>query len=112
MVDIPDTELDDEGKKEKRKQRLLKSNYDARMRMKAEKRAEKERIVSQGIIRVLPFRMSALTLYRPFQAEEKRKDEEAREADPIAWANKLRQDHLVSPRPVHIRHTSTDVILL
>jgi actin-related protein 5 len=57
MVDIPDAELDDEGKKEKRKQRLLKSNYDARMRMKAEKRAEKERIVSRGIIRVLPFRM-------------------------------------------------------
>ena len=46
LVDTPDDQLDEEGKKEKRKQKLLKSNYDARMRMKAEKKAEKERLVS------------------------------------------------------------------
>jgi actin-related protein len=45
LVDTPDDQLDEEGKKEKRKQKLLKSNYDARMRMKAEKKAEKERLV-------------------------------------------------------------------
>ena len=47
MVDVPDDQLDDEGKKEKRKQKLLKSNYDARMRMKAEKKAERARMVSR-----------------------------------------------------------------
>ena len=73
MVDVPDDQLDEEGKKEKRKQKLLKSNYDARMRMKAEKKAEKARV-----------------------AEEKRKDEESRAADPEAWAARLREDHAVS----------------
>jgi actin-related protein len=47
LVDVPDDQLDEEGKKEKRRQKLLKSNYDARMRMKAEKKAEKERVVSR-----------------------------------------------------------------
>lgn len=75
MVDVPDDQLDEEGKKEKRKQKLLKSNYDARMRMKAEKKAEKARV-----------------------AEEKRKDEESRAADPEAWAARLREDHAVSRR--------------
>lgn len=46
MVDVPDDQLDEEGKKEKRRQKLLKSNYDARMRMKAEKKVERARVVS------------------------------------------------------------------
>lgn len=46
LVDTPDEELNDEQIKEKRKQRLLKASYDARMRLKAEKLAEKARMVS------------------------------------------------------------------
>jgi actin-related protein 5 len=43
LVDIPDEELDEEQIKEKRKQRLLKANYDARMRAKEEKLLEQQR---------------------------------------------------------------------
>lgn len=50
MIDVPDDELDEEGIKEKRKQKLMKAGYDARMRMKAEKQAEKARIVSLSIL--------------------------------------------------------------
>lgn len=41
LVDIPDHELDEESIKEKRRQRLLKAGYDARMRAKAEKDEER-----------------------------------------------------------------------
>lgn len=37
LVDVPDEELNDEQKKEKRKQRLLKANLDARLKAKEEK---------------------------------------------------------------------------
>ncbi|ODV87940.1 hypothetical protein CANARDRAFT_26117 [[Candida] arabinofermentans NRRL YB-2248] len=37
LIDIPDADLDEEQIKEKRKQRLMKSNYDARQRAKLEK---------------------------------------------------------------------------
>ena len=40
LVEIPDHELDEERIKEKRRQRLLKAGYDARMRAKAEKLGE------------------------------------------------------------------------
>lgn len=40
LVDVQDTELDEEGLKEKRRQRLLKAGYEARQRAKAEKEAE------------------------------------------------------------------------
>ncbi|TKA31961.1 hypothetical protein B0A50_01206 [Salinomyces thailandicus] len=43
LLDIPDAELDEDGIKAKRQQRLLKSNHDARARAKAEKDAEKAR---------------------------------------------------------------------
>lgn len=45
LADVSDSELNEEDIKEKRKQKLLKSNYDARMRIKEEKkRAEEEKI--------------------------------------------------------------------
>ncbi|PKY05738.1 putative chromatin remodeling complex subunit [Aspergillus campestris IBT 28561] len=43
MLDIPDEELDEAGLKEKRHQRLMKSNVEARQRAKAEKEREKAR---------------------------------------------------------------------
>jgi len=67
LVDIPDEELDEDGRKQKRQQKLVKSSYDARQRARAEKDAEKARI-----------------------AEEGRRDEEARERDLESWANDKR----------------------
>lgn len=46
LISIPDAELNEEDLKEKRKQKLYKAGYDARMRMKAEKLAEKAKLVS------------------------------------------------------------------
>jgi actin-related protein 5 len=43
LLDIPDDQLDAEGLKQKRQQRLNKAGYDARMRAKAEKEAERRR---------------------------------------------------------------------
>ncbi|OGE56429.1 hypothetical protein PENARI_c003G04906 [Penicillium arizonense] len=43
MLDIPDDQLDEAGLKEKRHQRLMKSNVDARARAKEEKEREKAR---------------------------------------------------------------------
>lgn len=62
LLDTPDDQLDEEGIKQKRQQRLMKSNYDARQRAKIEKEKEKARI-----------------------AEEQRLDDERRETDPQGW---------------------------
>ncbi|KTW28032.1 hypothetical protein T552_01894 [Pneumocystis carinii B80] len=43
LLDIPDSELDEAGLKQKRHQRLMKSNYEARMRSKTEKQVKKAR---------------------------------------------------------------------
>jgi actin-related protein 5 len=43
LLDVPDEQLDAEGLKQKRQQRLNKAGYDARMRAKAEKEAERKR---------------------------------------------------------------------
>lgn len=43
LLDVPDEELDEAGLKEKRHQRLMKSNIEARQRAKAEKEREKAR---------------------------------------------------------------------
>ncbi|ODV94205.1 hypothetical protein PACTADRAFT_44513 [Pachysolen tannophilus NRRL Y-2460] len=43
LVDIPDDQLDEDEIKEKRKQRLMKSNFEARQRAKEEKLAEQKR---------------------------------------------------------------------
>jgi actin-related protein 5 len=67
LLDIPDDQLDDEGIKQKRQQRLMKSNYDARQRAKIEKEKEKARI-----------------------AEEQRLDDQRRETDPQGWIDERR----------------------
>ena len=67
LLEIPDDQLDEEGIKQKKQQRLLKSNYDARQRAKAEKEREKARI-----------------------AEEERADNERRESDLDGWVEERR----------------------
>ena len=67
LLDVPDEELDEEGLKQKRAQRLLKANHDARARAKAEKDAEKAR-----------------------QAEIQRLDDARREADLDSWVEERR----------------------
>lgn len=68
LLEVPDDQLDEAGLKQKRQQRLLKSNHDARARAKAEKEAEKARI-----------------------AEEARLDEERRTNDLEGWLEDKRQ---------------------
>ena len=67
LLDIPDEELDEERLKQKKAQRLLKSNHEARARAKAEKEAEKAR-----------------------QAEIQRLDDARREADLDSWVEERR----------------------
>lgn len=43
LAEVPDVELSEEQVKEKRRQKLLKANYDARMRAKEEKQKEEEK---------------------------------------------------------------------
>ncbi|KAJ5467935.1 hypothetical protein N7475_005687 [Penicillium sp. IBT 31633x] len=69
MLDIPDDQLDEAGLKEKRHQRLMKSNVDARQRAKEEKEREKARI-----------------------EEEERLDRETRENDFENWIAKRRNN--------------------
>ncbi|KAG0159661.1 hypothetical protein PDIDSM_7184 [Penicillium digitatum] len=69
MLDIPDDQLDEAGLKEKRHQRLMKSNFDARLRAKEEKEREKARI-----------------------EEEERLDRETRENDFENWIAKRRNN--------------------
>jgi actin-related protein 5 len=45
LIDRPDADLTEDEIKEKRKQKLYKAGYDARMKIKAEKAAEKARVV-------------------------------------------------------------------
>ena len=67
LLDVPDDQLDEEGIRQKRQQRLMKSNHDARARAKAEKEKEKARV-----------------------AEEQRLDDERREKDPEGWIEERR----------------------
>ncbi|KZM27846.1 DNA repair [Ascochyta rabiei] len=67
LLEVPDDQLDEEGIKQKRQQRLMKSNYDARLRARVEKEKEKAR-----------------------QAEEQRLDDERRETDPDGWIGERR----------------------
>jgi actin-related protein 5 len=67
LLEVPDDQLDEDGLKQKKQQRLMKSNYDARMRAKAEKERERARI-----------------------AEEERLDNERRENDPEGWIEERR----------------------
>ncbi|RFU75221.1 actin arp5 [Trichoderma arundinaceum] len=68
LLDVPDEELDEAQLKQKRQQRLLKSNHEARARAKAEKEAEKARV-----------------------AEEERQDQERRENDLEGWLDEKHQ---------------------
>ncbi|KAF7559073.1 hypothetical protein G7046_g5083 [Stylonectria norvegica] len=68
LLDTPDDQLDDAQIKQKRQQRLMKSNHEARARAKAEKEAEKARV-----------------------AEEERLDDERRENDLESWLDEKRQ---------------------
>ncbi|ORY63199.1 putative chromatin remodeling complex subunit [Pseudomassariella vexata] len=67
LLDVPDDQLDDAGLKQKRQQRLMKANHDARARAKAEKEAEKARV-----------------------EEEERADRERRENDLEGWLEEKR----------------------
>jgi actin-related protein 5 len=67
LLEVADDQLDEAGIKQKRHQRLMKSNHEARARAKAEKAKEKARI-----------------------AEEQRADEEKRENDLEGWLNQRR----------------------
>ena len=68
-MDVPDEELDEDGLKEKKKQKLLKAGYDARERAKREKEREREER----------------------EAEERREEEEC-DRDLSAWAARLRRE--------------------
>lgn len=68
LLEVPDEELDEAGIKEKRHQRLMKSNVEARQRAKAEKEKEKAR-----------------------QEEEERLDREKRENHFDVWIGERRQ---------------------
>lgn len=72
LVDIPDHLLNEADLKEKRKQKLMKAGYDARIRAKAEREAEKQK-----------------------QEAERKADEEARLRNPTQWKVNLRQRHEV-----------------
>ncbi|KAI9700631.1 MAG: Nuclear actin-protein involved in chromatin remodeling [Candelina mexicana] len=67
LLDIPDADLDEASLRQKRHQRLMKSNVDARARAKIEKEAQKARI-----------------------AEEERLDLEHRETDLEGWLEERR----------------------
>jgi len=68
LLEIPDDQLDEEGLKQKRQQRLMKSGHDARQRAKEEKEREKARL-----------------------AEQQRRDDEKRENDPEGWIEARRE---------------------
>jgi actin-related protein 5 len=80
LLDIPDDELDEEGLKQKKAQRLLKSNHEARARAKAEKEAEKAR-----------------------QAEIQRQDDEYRERDFESWVEERRAARQVAIQKIKER---------
>ncbi|KAI1785574.1 actin-like ATPase domain-containing protein [Ganoderma leucocontextum] len=69
LVDVPDEELDEEGLKEKKKQKLLKAGFDARERAKREKEREREE-----------------------RAAEEKREEDDRDRDLGSWAAKLRRE--------------------
>ncbi|KAK9465329.1 hypothetical protein V1512DRAFT_266073 [Lipomyces arxii] len=68
LLDIPDDQLDETTLKQKRHQRLLKTNYDARMRIKSEKKRERE-----------------------LKFEEERRDEDWRTSDLEGWIRSRRE---------------------
>lgn len=70
LIDVPDHQLNEEDLKEKRRQKLMKAGYDARIRLKAEKDEERRRV-----------------------EDERRRDEELRQNDFPRWLQGLREQH-------------------
>lgn len=73
LVDRPDDELTEDEIREKRRQRLMKAGWEARVKVREEKERERERV-----------------------REEERREEEERVTDPEGWARKLRLQQEVS----------------
>ncbi|KAH7926202.1 actin-like ATPase domain-containing protein [Leucogyrophana mollusca] len=69
LIDVPDADLDDDSLKEKKKQKLLKAGFDARLRARREKEKEKEE-----------------------KDAEERREEEDRERNFDEWAARLRRE--------------------
>ncbi|KAF8665122.1 hypothetical protein AX16_000589 [Volvariella volvacea WC 439] len=70
LVDVPDDKLNEDELKEKKKQKLMKAGYEARLRARKEKEREREE-----------------------KEREEKREEEEREEDLAAWAHKTRQEH-------------------
>ncbi|WVR03473.1 hypothetical protein IAU60_000464 [Kwoniella sp. DSM 27419] len=69
LADRPDAELTEDEIKEKRRQRLMKAGWEARVRAREEKRKERERM-----------------------EDERRKEEEEREVNLTGWSAKLKEE--------------------
>jgi len=69
LTAFPPFQLDEEGLKEKKKQKLLKAGFEARARARREKEREREEKV-----------------------REEKKEEEEREMDLVGWSKKMRQE--------------------
>jgi actin-related protein 5 len=72
LVDVPDEELDEVSLKEKRRQRLMKAGWEARVKVREEKKKERER-----------------------QDELRRQEEEERTTDLSGWSARLREEQEV-----------------
>ncbi|KAF8588490.1 actin-like ATPase domain-containing protein [Ramaria rubella] len=70
LADVPDEQLDEEGLKEKRRQKLMKAGFEARMRARREKEREKAQ-----------------------REDEARREHEERERDLHGWAARIRAEH-------------------
>ncbi|GAA5927994.1 hypothetical protein JCM1841_001814 [Sporobolomyces salmonicolor] len=70
LIDVPDPALDEDDLREKRRQKLVKAGYDARIRWKAEKEEERRRV-----------------------EERERRDRELRESDLGMGLDGLRRGH-------------------
>ncbi|KAJ7051209.1 actin-like protein Arp5p [Mycena amicta] len=82
LVDVPDDQLDEEGLKEKKKQKLLKAGSEARARARKEKEREREE-----------------------RERVDRKEEEERQGDLVGWVRKMRteQENLMTKIKVRER---------
>jgi actin-related protein 5 len=79
LVDRPDTDLTEDEVKEKRRQRLMKAGWEARVKVREEKKKEKDRL-----------------------DDIQRQEEEFRQSDPTGWAAKLRAEQEVCGLHIHI----------
>ncbi|KAG9104142.1 Nuclear actin-protein involved in chromatin remodeling [Ceratobasidium sp. 370] len=77
---MDDAPLDEDGLKEKRRQRLLKAGYEARIRARKEKEAARKE-----------------------KEEEERRELQERTLDPAGWAAKLREDHELLVEKLKVR---------